>query len=106
MGSVDRVTLYGLMVKPIQRFPQFILLLQVHFHPAVCAELGWWGGALSEKELGSGAVGSTDVQELVVTGLLGLHTSRSLGSEALRPALPTCIFSWRLIQRYDLLHLE
>ncbi|XP_033015368.1 rho guanine nucleotide exchange factor 10-like protein isoform X5 [Lacerta agilis] len=28
MGSVDRVTLYGLMVKPIQRFPQFILLLQ------------------------------------------------------------------------------
>ncbi|XP_061457991.1 rho guanine nucleotide exchange factor 10-like protein isoform X2 [Rhineura floridana] len=28
MGSADRVTLYGLMVKPIQRFPQFILLLQ------------------------------------------------------------------------------
>lgn len=27
--SVDRITLYGLMVKPIQRFPQFILLLQV-----------------------------------------------------------------------------
>lgn len=27
--SPDRVTLYGLMVKPIQRFPQFILLLQV-----------------------------------------------------------------------------
>uniref|UniRef100_A0A2I3H5P8 Rho guanine nucleotide exchange factor 10 like n=1 Tax=Nomascus leucogenys TaxID=61853 RepID=A0A2I3H5P8_NOMLE len=26
--SADRVTLYGLMVKPIQRFPQFILLLQ------------------------------------------------------------------------------
>uniref|UniRef100_A0A8C0ZU39 Rho guanine nucleotide exchange factor 10-like protein n=2 Tax=Castor canadensis TaxID=51338 RepID=A0A8C0ZU39_CASCN len=26
--STDRVTLYGLMVKPIQRFPQFILLLQ------------------------------------------------------------------------------
>ncbi|XP_015983765.2 rho guanine nucleotide exchange factor 10-like protein isoform X4 [Rousettus aegyptiacus] len=26
--SSDRVTLYGLMVKPIQRFPQFILLLQ------------------------------------------------------------------------------
>ncbi|KAL6061341.1 hypothetical protein STEG23_035657, partial [Scotinomys teguina] len=26
--SVDRVTLYGLMVKPVQRFPQFILLLQ------------------------------------------------------------------------------
>ncbi|KAJ7998619.1 hypothetical protein DPEC_G00206770 [Dallia pectoralis] len=24
----DRITLYGLMVKPIQRFPQFILLLQ------------------------------------------------------------------------------
>ncbi|XP_004377256.1 rho guanine nucleotide exchange factor 10-like protein isoform X2 [Trichechus manatus latirostris] len=28
IGSPDRVTLYGLMVKPIQRFPQFILLLQ------------------------------------------------------------------------------
>lgn len=29
---MDRITLYGLMVKPIQRFPQFILLLQVrHF---------------------------------------------------------------------------
>uniref|UniRef100_A0A8C9WTB6 Rho guanine nucleotide exchange factor 10 n=1 Tax=Scleropages formosus TaxID=113540 RepID=A0A8C9WTB6_SCLFO len=27
-GSTDRVTLYGLMMKPIQRFPQFILLLQ------------------------------------------------------------------------------
>uniref|UniRef100_A0A3P8V4W0 Rho guanine nucleotide exchange factor 10 like n=1 Tax=Cynoglossus semilaevis TaxID=244447 RepID=A0A3P8V4W0_CYNSE len=27
-SSPDRVTLYGLMVKPIQRFPQFILLLQ------------------------------------------------------------------------------
>ncbi|KAJ7988903.1 hypothetical protein DPEC_G00314010 [Dallia pectoralis] len=26
--SSDRVTLYGLMMKPIQRFPQFILLLQ------------------------------------------------------------------------------
>uniref|UniRef100_A0A673FQK1 Rho guanine nucleotide exchange factor 10-like protein n=1 Tax=Sinocyclocheilus rhinocerous TaxID=307959 RepID=A0A673FQK1_9TELE len=28
-SSVDRITLYGLMVKPIQRFPQFILLLQM-----------------------------------------------------------------------------
>ncbi|XP_074074383.1 rho guanine nucleotide exchange factor 10-like protein isoform X1 [Macrotis lagotis] len=28
VSSSDRVTLYGLMVKPIQRFPQFILLLQ------------------------------------------------------------------------------
>ncbi|XP_076017780.1 rho guanine nucleotide exchange factor 10 isoform X2 [Genypterus blacodes] len=27
-ASGDRVTLYGLMMKPIQRFPQFILLLQ------------------------------------------------------------------------------
>ncbi|XP_078026510.1 rho guanine nucleotide exchange factor 10-like protein isoform X2 [Epinephelus lanceolatus] len=27
-SSSDRITLYGLMVKPIQRFPQFILLLQ------------------------------------------------------------------------------
>ncbi|KAJ3602058.1 hypothetical protein NHX12_029818, partial [Muraenolepis orangiensis] len=29
-SSIDRITLYGLMVKPIQRFPQFILLLQFH----------------------------------------------------------------------------
>uniref|UniRef100_A0A8C7K6U7 Rho guanine nucleotide exchange factor 10 like n=1 Tax=Oncorhynchus kisutch TaxID=8019 RepID=A0A8C7K6U7_ONCKI len=28
VSSPDRITLYGLMVKPIQRFPQFILLLQ------------------------------------------------------------------------------
>lgn len=28
-SSSDRMTLYGLMMKPIQRFPQFILLLQV-----------------------------------------------------------------------------
>ncbi|XP_068137442.1 rho guanine nucleotide exchange factor 10 isoform X2 [Hyperolius riggenbachi] len=27
-SSTDRITLYGLMMKPIQRFPQFILLLQ------------------------------------------------------------------------------
>uniref|UniRef100_A0A3B4YL55 Rho guanine nucleotide exchange factor 10 n=1 Tax=Seriola lalandi dorsalis TaxID=1841481 RepID=A0A3B4YL55_SERLL len=27
-SSTDRMTLYGLMMKPIQRFPQFILLLQ------------------------------------------------------------------------------
>ncbi|KAK1800133.1 hypothetical protein P4O66_006155 [Electrophorus voltai] len=27
-SSTDRITLYGLMVKPVQRFPQFILLLQ------------------------------------------------------------------------------
>lgn len=30
--SKDRLTLYGLMMKPIQRFPQFILLLQVSFY--------------------------------------------------------------------------
>ena len=29
MSSSDRLSLYGLMVKPIQRFPQFICLLQV-----------------------------------------------------------------------------
>uniref|UniRef100_A0A8C3CZ07 Rho guanine nucleotide exchange factor 10 n=1 Tax=Cairina moschata TaxID=8855 RepID=A0A8C3CZ07_CAIMO len=28
-SSPDRITLYGLMMKPIQRFPQFILLLQL-----------------------------------------------------------------------------
>ena len=28
-SSPDRVTLHSLMTKPIQRFPQFILLLQV-----------------------------------------------------------------------------
>ncbi len=32
-SSIDRITLYGLMVKPIQRFPQFILLLQVSIYP-------------------------------------------------------------------------
>lgn len=30
-NSKDRLTLYGLMMKPIQRFPQFILLLQVSY---------------------------------------------------------------------------
>lgn len=39
--SPDRVTLYGLMVKPIQRFPQFILLLQV-----LARILAWAGGGL------------------------------------------------------------
>lgn len=27
--SIDRLTLFGLMVKPIQRFPQFIMLIKV-----------------------------------------------------------------------------
>lgn len=40
MASADRVTLYGLMVKPIQRFPQFILLLQV-----------WAGGSCTHLPL-------------------------------------------------------
>ena len=34
--SGDRVTLYGLMMKPIQRFPQFILLLQVQGAGLTC----------------------------------------------------------------------
>lgn len=49
MASADRVTLYGLMVKPIQRFPQFILLLQVwvrgacaHGAPASHPTLAAW----------------------------------------------------------------
>lgn len=49
MASADRVTLYGLMVKPIQRFPQFILLLQVwvrgasaHGAPALHPALAAW----------------------------------------------------------------
>lgn len=29
MTAHDRLSLFGLMVKPVQRFPQFILLLQV-----------------------------------------------------------------------------
>ena len=29
ISSPDRLSLFGLMVKPVQRFPQFILLLQV-----------------------------------------------------------------------------
>lgn len=47
--SPDRVTLYGLMVKPIQRFPQFILLLQVPpgaLQPPACMVRAWWVGAL------------------------------------------------------------
>lgn len=55
MASADRVTLYGLMVKPIQRFPQFILLLQVRaratsthlaLHPMFCS-LGAAGKGLA-----------------------------------------------------------
>lgn len=55
MASADRVTLYGLMVKPIQRFPQFILLLQVPargtsthlaLHP-ICCSLGAAGKGLA-----------------------------------------------------------
>ena len=38
--SSDRVTLYGLMVKPIQRFPQFILLLQVPQRVLAAAGVG------------------------------------------------------------------
>lgn len=47
--SPDRVTLYGLMVKPIQRFPQFILLLQVPpgtLQPPARSGRAWWVGAL------------------------------------------------------------
>lgn len=40
MASTDRVTLYGLMVKPIQRFPQFILLLQVWATPCFAPHFG------------------------------------------------------------------
>lgn len=40
MASTDRVTLYGLMVKPIQRFPQFILLLQVWVTPCFAPHFG------------------------------------------------------------------
>jgi hypothetical protein len=28
-SSYDRLSIFGLMVKPVQRFPQFIMLLQV-----------------------------------------------------------------------------
>ena len=28
-SSADRLSIFGLMVKPVQRFPQFIMLLQV-----------------------------------------------------------------------------
>ena len=28
VSSCDRLSLFGLMVKPVQRFPQFIMLLQ------------------------------------------------------------------------------
>lgn len=49
-SSPDRVTLHSLMTKPIQRFPQFILLLQVPqpaLPPPRRVQLGlvhaWWG---------------------------------------------------------------
>lgn len=29
IGAHDRLSFFGLMVKPVQRFPQFILFLQV-----------------------------------------------------------------------------
>jgi len=32
-NSPDRLSLFGLMVKPVQRFPQFIMLLQVSAAP-------------------------------------------------------------------------
>lgn len=31
IGAHDRLSFFGLMVKPVQRFPQFILFLQVNF---------------------------------------------------------------------------
>jgi len=37
--SQDRLNLYGLMLKPVQRFPQFIMFVQVRcLHPFVIAE--------------------------------------------------------------------
>lgn len=32
ISAHDRLSFFGLMVKPVQRFPQFILFLQVSFH--------------------------------------------------------------------------
>ena len=43
-SSPDRVTLHSLMTKPIQRFPQFILLLQVR-HPPPLWVLGGMAGS-------------------------------------------------------------
>lgn len=42
-SSPDRVTLHSLMTKPIQRFPQFILLLQVRL-PLRLPVLVWMAG--------------------------------------------------------------
>lgn len=45
-SSPDRVTLYSLMMKPIQRFPQFILLLQVCLPPVPASAVHQGGDLL------------------------------------------------------------
>jgi hypothetical protein len=43
MTAHDRLSLFGLMVKPVQRFPQFILLLQVNSYMSIfCAFPGFF----------------------------------------------------------------
>lgn len=78
MCSPDRVTLYGLMVKPIQRFPQFILLLQVPpgaLQPPACVVRAWWVGAL-------------------ICPLQSLHPLWTVGGASPPPAWPLLLHSW------------
>lgn len=45
ISAHDRLSFFGLMVKPVQRFPQFILFLQVsimNYDPFDSAELARW----------------------------------------------------------------
>lgn len=38
ISAHDRLSFFGLMVKPVQRFPQFILFLQVSFNIFLCRQ--------------------------------------------------------------------
>lgn len=73
MASTDRVTLYGLMVKPIQRFPQFILLLQVWVTPCFAP---YFGRHSASGWLTNGLVLGMTACLGLVEGFLGLSLSQ------------------------------
>lgn len=67
-SSADRITLYGLMVKPIQRFPQFILLLQVR--PTSARPPDYMVHARPAHKSGSGGFGMIVVVVVVLQDML------------------------------------
>lgn len=75
--SPDRVTLYGLMVKPIQRFPQFILLLQVPCGVLTAADLQGVARAGEPPGVGASCPSSTT------------HPSALDDEQDLDPAVPS-----------------